>query len=130
VPKLASSAAKRSLGSRRPFARPRRLSLRPGAAQHSVQREDDAGALGSSAQEPAKIACVDWGGAGLVYTTFHRPDIQANVITTYSDWATNCPKYKVTPVLVSPSNGPSRWQEDHEKFSRQSRRIASVEAAE
>jgi hypothetical protein len=68
---------------------------------------------------------------GVVYTTFHHPDTQANVITTcYSDWATNCPEYKVTAVQVSSSNGPPRWQEDHEKFSRQSRRIASVEAAE
>jgi formate dehydrogenase major subunit len=68
---------------------------------------------------------------GVVYTTFHHPDTQANVITTdYSDWATNCPEYKVTAVQVSPSNGPSHWQEDYEEFSRQSRRIASAEAAE
>jgi formate dehydrogenase major subunit len=33
-------------------------------------------------------------------------------------------------VQVSPSNGSSRWQEDYEKFSRQSRRIPSVETAE
>ena len=46
---------------------------------------------------------------GVVYTTFHHPDTQANVVTTdYSDWATNCPEYKVTAVQVSPSNGPTR----------------------
>ncbi len=69
---------------------------------------------------------------GVVYTTFHHPDTQANVITTeYSDWATNCPEYKVTAVQVTQSNGPSRWQEEYEKFSRESRRIAAtVEAAE
>lgn len=40
---------------------------------------------------------------GVLYTTFHHPDIGANVITTeYSDWATNCPEYKVTAVEVSP----------------------------
>jgi formate dehydrogenase major subunit len=67
----------------------------------------------------------------VVYTTFHHPDTQANVITTdYSDWATNCPEYKVTAVQVTPSNGPSRWQEDYEEFSRASRRIAPAEAAE
>ena len=39
---------------------------------------------------------------GVVYTTFHHPDSQANVITTdYSDWATNCPEYKVTAVEVT-----------------------------
>ena len=46
---------------------------------------------------------------GVVYTTFHHPLTQANVITTdFSDWATNCPEYKVTAVEVSRSNGPTR----------------------
>ena len=69
---------------------------------------------------------------GVVYTTFHHPGTQANVITTeYSDWATNCPEYKVTAVQVAPSNGPSSWQEEYEALSRRSRRIEPfVEAAE
>ena len=42
---------------------------------------------------------------GIVYTTFHHPDSSANVITTeYSDWATNCPEYKVTAVEVRPGD--------------------------
>jgi formate dehydrogenase major subunit len=47
--------------------------------------------------------------AGVVYTTFHFPESGANVITTdYSDWATNCPEYKVTAVEISPSEkGPA-----------------------
>ncbi len=66
---------------------------------------------------------------GVVYTTFHHPLTQANVVTTdYSDWATNCPEYKVTAVQVSASNGPTEWQRDYEAFSRQSRRIAPVPA--
>lgn len=41
---------------------------------------------------------------GVVYTTFHFPVSGANVITTeFSDWATNCPEYKVTAVEVMPS---------------------------
>ncbi len=61
---------------------------------------------------------------GVVYTTFHHPDTQANVITTdYSDWATNCPEYKVTAVQVSPSNGPTDWQTDYNDQATQSRRI-------
>jgi formate dehydrogenase major subunit len=68
---------------------------------------------------------------GVVYTTFHHPLTQANVITTdYSDWATNCPEYKVTAVQVSPSNGPTGYQEDYDAFARQSRRIVPAEAAE
>ena len=68
---------------------------------------------------------------GVVYTTFHHPATQANVITTdYSDWATNCPEYKVTAVQVAVSNGPSEWQESYNAFAEQSRRIAAVEPAE
>jgi formate dehydrogenase major subunit len=61
---------------------------------------------------------------GVVYTTFHHPSTQANVITTdFSDWATNCPEYKVTAVQVSPSNGPSEWQEGYSEHAALSRRI-------
>ncbi|RGP38931.1 formate dehydrogenase subunit alpha [Pseudotabrizicola alkalilacus] len=61
---------------------------------------------------------------GVVYTTFHHPDTQANVITTdFSDWATNCPEYKVTAVQVSPSNGPSDWQEGYNAQAALARRI-------
>ena len=68
---------------------------------------------------------------GVVYTTFHHPQTQANVVTTeYSDWATNCPEYKVTAVQVTPSNGPSDWQESYEAFSRNARRVVHVEPAE
>ena len=39
---------------------------------------------------------------GVVYTTFHYPQSGANVVTTdNSDWATNCPEYKVTAVQVA-----------------------------
>ena len=61
---------------------------------------------------------------GVVYTTFHHPKTQANVVTTdNSDWATNCPEFKVTAVQVSPSNGPSEWQSDYEAHSELARRI-------
>ena len=49
---------------------------------------------------------------GIVYTTFHHATTGANVITTdYSDWATNCPEYKVTAVQVRRTNHLSDWQE-------------------
>ena len=69
---------------------------------------------------------------GVVYTTFHHPATQANVITTdNSDWATNCPEYKVTAVQISPSNGPTDWQEQYRELSEASRRIANrIDAAE
>ena len=66
---------------------------------------------------------------GVVYTTFHHPVTQTNVITTeYSDWATNCPEYKVTAVQVSPSNGTSQWQEQYQDLTEKSRRIETVPA--
>ncbi|MES2492478.1 MAG: formate dehydrogenase subunit alpha [Pseudomonadota bacterium] len=66
---------------------------------------------------------------GVVYTTFHHPATQANVVTTdYSDWATNCPEYKVTAVQVMPSNGPSAWQETYASWSEKSRRVTRAGA--
>jgi formate dehydrogenase major subunit len=63
---------------------------------------------------------------GVVYTTFHHPETQANVVTTeLSDWATNCPEYKVTAVQVSPSNGPGEWQKEYVEQARHSRRVAA-----
>jgi len=57
---------------------------------------------------------------GVVYTTFHFPDSGANVITTEnSDWATNCPEYKVTAVEVTRVNQPSEWQKRFKEFSHQ-----------
>lgn len=61
---------------------------------------------------------------GVVYTTFHHLVTQANVVTTdFSDWATNCPEYKVTAVQVSNSNGPSEWQTSYNEQADGSRRI-------
>lgn len=65
---------------------------------------------------------------GVVYTTFHHPQTQANVVTTdFSDWATNCPEYKVTAVQISASNGPTDWQEEQETVTHHSRRIKKPE---
>ena len=47
---------------------------------------------------------------GVVYTTFHFPDSGANVITTETDWATNCPEYKVTAVQAVNAQRPSERQ--------------------
>jgi formate dehydrogenase major subunit len=55
---------------------------------------------------------------GVLYTTFHHPDSGANVVTTdNSDWATNCPEYKVTAVQISKVIDTSDWQRSHRQFS-------------
>ena len=61
---------------------------------------------------------------GVIYTTFHHPVSGANVVTTdNSDWATNCPEYKVTAVQVSKVNEPSAWQARQQKFDRRQHQL-------
>ena len=110
-----------------------RLEIHPHDAEQRGIRDGDWVKLASRAGETTLRALITERVApGVVYTTFHHPDTQANVVTTeYSDWATNCPEYKVTAVQVSPSNGPTQWQEDYNELARKSRRIAAtIEAAE
>jgi formate dehydrogenase major subunit len=69
---------------------------------------------------------------GVVYTTFHHVGTGANVVTTdYSDWATNCPEYKVTAVQVRLSNQKSEWQRSYDALREATRKVAvAVPAAE
>ena len=61
---------------------------------------------------------------GVIYTTFHHPVSGANVITTdNSDWATNCPEFKVTAVQVSKVTAPSRWQARQQTFNTQQQQL-------
>jgi formate dehydrogenase major subunit len=65
---------------------------------------------------------------GVVYTTFHHPGSGANVVTTEnSDWATNCPEYKVTAVQVRRTNHYSDWQERDREEGVARRRVAGAE---
>jgi formate dehydrogenase major subunit len=110
-----------------------RLEIHPHDAEQRGIRDGDWVKLASRAGETTLRALITERVApGVIYTTFHHPSTQANVVTTeFSDWATNCPEYKVTAVQVSPSNGPTQWQEDYGELTRSSRRVAAVvEAAE
>ncbi len=63
---------------------------------------------------------------GVVYTTFHHFGSGVNVVTTdFSDWATNCPEYKVTAVQVRATNLPSEWQVKYAKLRDENRQIAA-----
>jgi formate dehydrogenase major subunit len=67
---------------------------------------------------------------GVVYTTFHFPESGANVITTEnSDWATNCPEYKVTAVQVMLVQQQSEWQQEYAKFNEEQLELAQTAAA-
>jgi formate dehydrogenase major subunit len=110
-----------------------RLEIHPHDAEQRGIHDEDWVRIQSRAGETTLRALITERVApGVVYTTFHHPNTQANVITTdFSDWATNCPEYKVTAVQVAPSNGPSDWQTEYNAQARRSRRIAGrLEAAE
>lgn len=105
------------------------LEIHPHDAEDRGIRQGDWVRLASRSGETTLRADItDRVSPGVVYTTFHHPDTQANVITTdFSDWATNCPEYKVTAVQVAPSNGPSEWQEEYAAQAALSRRILAAE---
>jgi len=109
------------------------LEMHPVDAEDRGLKSGDWARLASRTGETTlRVLVTDRVAPGVVYTTFHHPATQANVVTTeFSDWATNCPEYKVTAVQVSPSNGPTDWQEDYAELTDRARRIADhVEAAE
>lgn len=107
-----------------------RLEIHPLDAENRGVKDGDWVRLASRTGETTLRAQVTERVApGVVYTTFHHPATQANVVTTdHSDWATNCPEYKVTAVQVTPSNGPTEWQETYASWSERSRRIAAEPA--
>jgi formate dehydrogenase major subunit len=109
------------------------LEIHPHDAEQRGIRDKDWVNVSSRAGETTLRALVtDRVAPGVVYTTFHHPTTQANVVTTdFSDWATNCPEFKVTAVQISTSNGPTDWQERYREQAEQSRRVLhSIEAAE
>jgi formate dehydrogenase major subunit len=104
------------------------LEIHPFDAENRGIRDGDRISLMSRVGEitlPAKIS--DRMQPGVVYTTFHHPETGANVVTTdFSDWATNCPEYKVTAVEVRQTNQYSDWQANNDDFRVQTKRIATA----
>ncbi|HJS02016.1 MAG TPA: formate dehydrogenase subunit alpha [Variovorax sp.] len=96
-----------------------RLEIHPHDAQERGIRDDDWVGIQSRAGETVLRATVsERMQPGMVYTTFHFPESGANVITTdNSDWATNCPEYKVTAVQVMRVMQPSAWQQEYSRFN-------------
>jgi formate dehydrogenase major subunit len=98
-----------------------RLDIHPHDAEERGIRDGDWAGISSRAGQTVLRAVVsDRMQPGVVYTTFHFPESGANVITTdSSDWATNCPEYKVTAVQVTKVLQPSDWQREYADFNRQ-----------
>ncbi|MEP7313106.1 MAG: formate dehydrogenase subunit alpha [Pseudomonadota bacterium] len=89
-----------------------RIDIHPhDAEERGIVTGDWLGITSRAGETVMRAVVTDRVQPGVVYSTFHFPDSGANVITTEnSDWATNCPEYKVTAVQVVKVHQPSEWQ--------------------
>ncbi len=96
-----------------------RLEIHPHDAEdRGLKSGDWVGIKSRSGETVLRALITDRVQPGVVYTTFHFPESGANVITTdNSDWATNCPEYKVTAVQVTKVSQSSEWQQEYHTFS-------------
>ncbi len=108
-----------------------RLEIHPHDAQERGIADGDWVGIVSRAGETVLRARVsERMQPGVVYTTFHFAESGANVITTdNSDWATNCPEYKVTAVQVLPVAQPSEWQRRYRDFHAEQLRLLQAAGA-
>ena len=97
-----------------------RLEIHPhDAEQRGIKEGDWVGIRSRAGETVLRATLTERMQPGVVYTTFHHPFSGANVITTEnSDWATNCPEYKVTAVQVTLVSQPSEWQRHFSEFDR------------
>jgi len=97
-----------------------RIDIHPhDAEQRGIKQDDWVGIKSRAGETVLRATLTERMQPGVVYTTFHHPFSGANVITTdNSDWATNCPEYKVTAVQVSRVTQPSEWQRQFGEFTR------------
>ena len=96
-----------------------RLEIHPhDAEQRGIADGDWVGIASRAGETVLRAQISERMQPGVVYTTFHHHFSGANVITTdNSDWATNCPEYKVTAVEITCVNQPSDWQQRYRAFS-------------
>ncbi|MGE0153849.1 MAG: formate dehydrogenase subunit alpha [Reyranellaceae bacterium] len=97
------------------------LEIHPHDAEQRAIRDGDLVSLASRVGATTlRAAVTERVQPGVVYTTFHHPETGANVVTTeFSDWATNCPEYKVTAVEVRLANARAEWQLRRERELRE-----------
>lgn len=95
------------------------LELHPfDAEERGISADDWCGISSRAGETVLRAVITDKVQPGVVYTTFHFPFSGANVITTdNSDWATNCPEYKVTAVQVTRVSEQSEWQKEYRAFA-------------
>ena len=108
------------------------LEIHPTDAEtRGITDHDWVGIASRSGETVLRARVTDRVQPGIVYTTFHFPESGANVITTEnSDWATNCPEYKVTAVEVTRVAQPSEWQKRYREFTEQQRALLKTRVVE
>ena len=96
-----------------------RLEIHPhDAEERGINDGDWVGITSRAGETVLRARVTERVQPGVVYTTFHFPESGANVITTdNSDWATNCPEYKVTAVQATRVSQPSEWQKRFREFT-------------
>ena len=96
-----------------------RIEIHPhDAEERGIATDDWVGVRSRAGETVLRAKVTDRVQPGVVYTTFHFPESGANVITTdNSDWATNCPEYKVTAVEATRVSHPSEWQKRFRDFT-------------
>jgi formate dehydrogenase major subunit len=88
------------------------------AEQRGIEEGDWVGLRSRAGETVLRAVLSERVQPGVVYTTFHHPFSGANVVTTdNSDWATNCPEYKVTAVQAQKVSGLSDWQKKFAQFT-------------
>lgn len=99
------------------------------AAERGIHDNDWVGIKSRAGETVLRVKLTERVQPGVIYTTFHHPESGANVITTdNSDWATNCPEFKVTAVQVSRVNQLSDWQQHYQSFSEAQLAYAGLDA--
>ena len=88
------------------------------AEQRGIEEGDWVGLRSRAGETVLRAVLSERIQPGVVYTTFHHPFSGANIVTTdNSDWATNCPEYKVTAVQAFKVTQKSDWQREYAKFT-------------
>lgn len=109
-----------------------RIEIHPhDAEERGIQEGDWVGIKSRAGETVLRATITERVQPGVVYTTFHHPESGANVITTEnSDWATNCPEYKVTAVQVTRVSQLSNWQKQYQDFTEEQLALAGKNSDE
>jgi formate dehydrogenase major subunit len=105
-----------------------RLEIHPhDAAERGIAEGDRVAVTSRAGETTLRASLSERVQPGVVYGSFHFPESGTNVLTTEnSDWATNCPEYKVTAVQVCRASQPSAWQRENARQDAEQQRLLAA----